>query len=80
MSTESARRVSQSLQELAAALDKTLERIAGERVAFSLFVWTPEFSNYISSTNDREVIIKVLEQHIANWRAGCPDIPAHKRQ
>ena len=73
MSMQSAARVSRGLQDMARKLNRDLERLSGERVAFSLFVWTPEFSNYVSSAADREQVIKVLEKHIANWRDNPPD-------
>lgn len=72
--------VSRALQDLAGELDTVLERIAGERVALTLFVWTPEFANYVASTKDRGQIIHVLEKFIAKWKAGMPDIPVHERQ
>lgn len=75
-----ARAVSRDLQDLARLIDRWLaKRSPDERIAFSLFVWTPKFANYISSA-DRAQIIDVLEQMIARWKAGMPDIPTHERQ
>lgn len=70
-------KVSEHLQAVARELDQRLERIAGKRVAFSLFVWTDGRSNYIS-TADRSEIIAVMEQMIAGWKQGMPDVPAHE--
>lgn len=69
--------VSRALQTIAAEIDDRITKLVGHRVAFSLFVWTEERSNYISNA-DRAEVAAVLQQHLAGWRAGMPDIPAHK--
>lgn len=69
--------VSQQLQALARKLDEDIEKIAGQRVGFSLFVYTPERMNYISSI-DRAEAIAVLENVLEGWKQGMPDVPAHK--
>lgn len=69
--------VSRAMQPIAAMLDEEIERVAGEPVAFSLFVWTKGRCSYISSGTDRTQIITVLEAMIARWKAGAPDVPAH---
>jgi hypothetical protein len=69
--------VSRALQTVAKELDDRLEKLVGRRVAFSLFVWTRGRSNYIS-TADRSEVIAVLEQHINGWKAGMPDVQAHR--
>ncbi len=71
-------RVSEEAQSIAVRLSKEIDEIAGEPVAFSLFIWTAGRCSYISSAPDRREIISVLEQMIAGWKAGMPDIPAHK--
>lgn len=72
-------KVSRELQQIAQRLDGDLERVAGTRVGFTLFVWTDGRSNYIS-TADRAEMIAVLEQHIAGWKQGAADMPAHEVQ
>lgn len=70
-------KISRELQGIAKRLGDDLDRVAGTQVAFSLFVWTEGRSNYISSADRREVIA-VLEAHIAGWKQGMPDVPAHE--
>lgn len=72
--------VSRQLQEIARKIDDMVAEAAGERVAFSLFVWTQGRCSYISSGTDRREIIAVLEAMIAGWKGGMPDIPAHEVQ
>lgn len=69
--------VSRELRSIAGILDEEIQRVAGEPVAFSLFVWTKGRSSYVSTSTDRQQIITVLEAMIARWKAGAPDIPAH---
>ncbi|PZU87888.1 MAG: hypothetical protein DI527_18135 [Chelatococcus sp.] len=69
--------VSRDMQRLARLLDVEIQHVAGERVAFSLFVWTRGRCSYVSSGTDRAQIISVLESMIARWKAGMPDVPAH---
>lgn len=69
--------VSRELPSIARTLDREIELVAGEPVAFSLFVWTKGRCSYVSSSPDRREIITVLEAMIARWKAGAPDIPAH---
>lgn len=70
-------KISRNLPSIADRLRADIEKVAGQSVAFSLFVWTDGRSNYIS-TADRETVIAVLEEHIRGWKAGMPDIPAHE--
>jgi hypothetical protein len=72
-----ARIVSKQLQSIAADLGVRLEQLTGHRVAFSLFVWTDGRASYIS-TAARHEVIAVLEQMLAGWRKGMPDVPAHE--
>lgn len=75
--SDAIRKVSLELRAIADELEARIEAVAGERVAFSLFVWTAGRCNYIS-TAQRPEVIQVLEGMIAGWRKGMPDIPAHK--
>lgn len=70
--------VSRHLQEIALDLTGALNEAAGERVVWSLFVWTPGRANYISNAANREDIITALETVLENWKQGAPDVPAHK--
>jgi len=70
-------RVSAALQDIARRLGDDIERVAGERLRFSLFVWSTPRCSYIS-TAARAEVIQVLEGMIARWRQGLPDVPAHE--
>jgi hypothetical protein len=72
-------KVSLALPAIANQLDKQLEDAAGERVAFTLIVYTPERANYIGNCN-RDEAAKAITEMIEAWNAGMPDIPAHKIQ
>lgn len=69
--------VSRELQTVAKELTARLELIAGQRVAFTLLVWTPGRANYISSA-DRAEVAAQLRDLLAHWESGMPDVPAHK--
>jgi hypothetical protein len=69
--------ISAAMPQLAEAIDEAIERIAGEKIAFSLIVYTPERASYISSCS-REDSIKQLSYLLELWKAGMPDIPAHE--
>lgn len=71
------RKVSLALQEIAHELDGRLEAAAGERVAFSLFVWTDGRANYVASSSDRAEIKRALLSVIDGWDAGMPDVATH---
>lgn len=72
-------RISQGLQDVAKDLDGALRSIAGERINFSLWVWSDGRTQYISNAQ-RADVIKALEETIARWKEGMPDIPAHEVQ
>lgn len=72
------RKVSEAAQGICARLDAEISDIAGEPVAFSLFIWTGGRCTYVSTAPDRREIIAVLEAMVAGWKAGMPDIPAHE--
>lgn len=70
--------VSEGLQPLANEIDRRIAELAGERVCFSLFVWTEGRAQYVSNTTDRPAIKKAIREVTDSWDAGMPDIPAHK--
>ncbi|MCA0247650.1 MAG: hypothetical protein LCH93_13620 [Proteobacteria bacterium] len=72
-------RTSQALRAIAEKLDIVLQRVAGRRMGFSLIVWNEsavERANYISNC-PRPEVVKALEQLLARWKAGMPDVPGH---
>lgn len=76
-------RLSKNLPLVAKRLDQALEIAAGERVQFSLLIWSTrpgEPVQYISSTQDRPAIARAMREVIDRWEAGMPDVPAHEKQ
>ncbi|HEC12292.1 MAG TPA: hypothetical protein ENI80_03440 [Acidiferrobacteraceae bacterium] len=74
------RQVSEQLRSIADQLEKQLEDVAGQRIGFSLMVFTAEPGarmNYVSNC-DRADIVKVLKSLLHSWEQGMPDIEAHK--
>lgn len=72
--------VSKDLQKIAKRLDKDITKSAGERVGFSLFVWTDGRCNYVSNSTNRAEIKRALLSVVDGWDAGMPDIPNHEIQ
>lgn len=73
----STEKISRELRNIAKRLADDCERVAGKPCHISLFVWTDDRSNYIS-TLDRPQNIALMEAHIKGWKAGMPDIAAHE--
>lgn len=69
-------RVSERLQAIAKALDGALEDVAGERVAFTLIVFTEGRASYIS-TAARADSVREIKHLLGLWEQGMPDVPAH---
>lgn len=72
--------VSVELQIIADELSERLEKIAGQRMNFSLLVFHTEPGtrmSYVSNAN-REDVKQALRSLIHGWDQGMPDIPAHK--
>lgn len=72
----SAVKVSRELQAIARDLDKSIQAAAGERVAFTLLVFTEGRASYIS-TASREDSVREIKHLLDLWNAGMPDVPAH---
>jgi predicted transcriptional regulator len=73
----SAIQLSKDLKDIAKRLDAMIEQSAGQRVAFTLMVYTDGRASYLS-TASREDGIREMKKLIELWEAGMPDIPAHK--
>lgn len=69
-------KVSQALNDVAHGLDVLLEDIAGERVAFTLLVFTEGRASYVSTAN-REESVQQIKHLLELWEKGMPDVPAH---
>ena len=72
------RAVSEKLQDLAKLIDDFIAEAAGERISFSLIVFTNPRFQYVSNTQDRAEIAGALQALIDGWKKGMPDIPAHE--
>ncbi len=69
-------RLSKRLQAIARALDEAIKDAAGERVAFTLLVYTPGRASYISTAN-RDESVREIKHLLSLWEQGMPDVPAH---
>ena len=70
--------VSTRLQQIAREVDRLLAEAAGDRQLFSLVVWTPGETQYVSNAN-RPDVAAAFEKLLAKWRAGAPDVPFHEK-
>jgi len=70
-------KLSQNLSKIAKQLDKIIEHYAGERIGFSLLVFTEGRASYIGNW-DRKESIKQLRTLLDLWEKGMPDIKAHE--
>ena len=70
-------RISKKIKAIAKRLDTLIKNAAGERVGFTLIIYTPERASYISSVS-REDNIKQLKYLIELWEKGQPDVKAHE--
>lgn len=61
--------INQELKRIAARLDREIAAITGERLPFSLFLWTEGRANYVSNSPDRDVIKEAMLMTISKWDA-----------
>lgn len=69
--------LSEHLQDIARELDRRIKEVAGERVAFTLLVFTEGRASYIS-TAARAESVREIRHLLELWEQGMPDIPAHE--
>ncbi len=69
--------LSRDLQNIGQALDRVIEKSAGERVAFTLIVFTEGRASYLS-TAKRDASVREIKRLLELWEAGMPDVPAHE--
>lgn len=69
--------LSEALHGIAHALDQSIERAAGEPVAFTLLVFTEGRASYVS-TASREESVREIKHLLDLWGQGMPDVPAHE--
>lgn len=70
-------RVSKKLKGIAKRIDTLIKNACGERIGFTLIIYTPERASYISSVS-REDNIKQLQYLLDTWKEGEPDVKAHE--
>lgn len=70
-------KVSRELQGIARDLDKAIQASAGERMGWSLVVFTEGRASYVSNC-ERAEVIEAMQEFLKSWGAGLPDIPAHE--
>ena len=63
--------LSKGLQDVAKNLDKDIEEKAGEKIGFTLIIYTEGRAQYVS-TIDRESSIEQMEYSISLWRQNMP--------
>lgn len=73
----SAIQLSKKLQAIAQGLDEVIEEAAGERVGFTLIVFTEGRASYISTVK-RDESVREIKNLLQLWGEGMPDIPAHE--
>lgn len=69
--------LSKDIKEIAQKLDKLIAQSAGERVGFTLIVYTDGRASYVSNV-DRETAIAEIKYLLSLWEQDMPDIPAHE--
>ena len=74
---ESTLALSRSLQGIAQDLDLAIEAAAGERVGYTLIVFTEGRASYISTVK-RDESVREIKNLLHCWSEGLPDIPAHE--
>ncbi len=74
--------VSRKLQAIAKKIDKELEKAAGQRMCFSLIVFSEDVNgqtNYVSNTRRDDAAVS-LQEVLKRWQTkGVIDVPAHEK-
>ena len=69
--------VSRAMQRIARMVDAEIEKEAGQRIAFTLLVYTAPRASYVGSC-ERAEAIREMKRLIEIWEADMPDIAAHE--
>jgi len=77
MSSQVTINLSKQLKKIARNLEKKITQASGERLAFTLVIYSPGRAQYISNC-DRQESIQQLEYLLEQWKKNMPDVPAHK--
>lgn len=68
--------LSKEIEAIARELDRVIAGVAGERVAFTLVIFTEGRASYVS-TASREDSMREIKTLVSHLEAGMPDVPAH---
>ena len=69
-------KLSKCMQKLGHTIDSLIKKISGERIGFTLIVYTEERASYISNV-DRKDAIREINFLLECWEKEMPDIKAH---
>ncbi len=69
-------KLSKSLKQIADNLEKDILEKSGEKLGFTLMVFTEDRAQYISNV-DRQVSVEQIKNMLDYWEKGMPDVPAH---
>ena len=72
-------RLSLAMRDIAKRLDADIEKAAGERIGFTLLVFTAGRASYVSTVK-RDVSVRETKRLLDIWEQGMPDVPAHEYQ
>ena len=71
--------ISRHMNTLAREVDASLQAVAGEPCCFSVIVWRSDCGAFYVDNCERVDVIKGLEQILARWKQGGPDVPLHQQ-
>ena len=70
-------KISKKIKKIAKRIDVLIKNACGERVGFTLIIYTPDNASYVSSVT-REDNMKQLKHLLKSWEEGKPDVKAHE--
>lgn len=70
-------KISKELKKIAENLDEDIQKVAGERMGFTLMIFTEGRTQYISNV-DRETSVDQILKMLEAWANDMPDVPAHE--
>jgi len=72
-------KVSKKMPEIAKLINDKIVDTGGERLGFTLIIFTDERASYISNCN-RKLSTEAIKHLLDCWEKDMPDIPAHNYQ
>lgn len=74
---ESTIKASKALQTIAENLDQDIQKNVGERLGFTLIIYTEGRASYIGNVDRKSAIIEI-NRLLEFWKDDGPDIKAHE--